>query len=119
VSNCFINPYPVGNVANVNTTSGINHFAVSYTNSSRIAGYLNGTKIFYAPYNPAIQINIDSFVLKSPNVIEAAFYVNAGNVYPASTGVVVVTVAIGCNGIGCGTILFTPVLAGYTFPAFT
>ena len=76
-----------GNVANVNTTSGINHFAVSYTNSSRIAVYLNGTKIFYAPYNPAIQINIDSFVLKSPNVIEAAFYVNAGNVYPASTDV--------------------------------
>jgi hypothetical protein len=76
-----------GNVANVNTTSGINHFAISYTNSGQIAVYLNGTKIFYAPYNPAIQINIDSFVLKSPNVIEAAFYVNAGNVYPASTGV--------------------------------
>ena len=77
----------VGNVANVNTTSGINHFAVSYTNGGRIAVYLNGTKIFYAPYNLATQININSFVLKSPNVIEAAFYVNAGNVYPASTGV--------------------------------
>ena len=78
-----------GSAANVNTTSGINHFAVSYTNHGRIAIYLNGTKIFYTPYNTAIPINIDLFVLKSPNVMEAAFYVNAnaGNIYYASTAI--------------------------------
>lgn len=76
-----------GNVATVNTTSGVNHFAISYTNGGQIAGYLNGTKIFYASYNTSIPFNIDSFVLKSSNVMEAAFYVNSGNIYPASTAV--------------------------------
>jgi hypothetical protein len=75
-----------GNIGSITTTTGVNHFAISYTNGGRVAIYVNGSKIYYTPYNSNAFV-IDSVIIKSPNVMEASLVIDSGIIYPASHAV--------------------------------